>query len=371
MKARFDLPDISFVDVDPEGLENLAVKKFEALQGVSLDEADPRRKFIQSNIFVATLLANGIDYTGKQNLLAYALDNNLDHLGVKRNVPRLKPMAAETVIRFEVNNPVPFTISKETYLSINGINFYLKEDTPVEVGTTFVDIEAICEIAGTAGNGFLPEQIVNIVNAPPWVSAAYNITKSEGGSDWEEDDPYAERIRQSNAQYSTAGPDDAYKYHAKSANARIVDVSVSSPSPGKVLIIPLLKDGETPDDTILEQIYDKVRAKTVRPITDHVTVSRATEIPYEIDVTYSISSEKAKFLSTIQGSINDAINQYQKAQKSKLGKDIDPSELNSLIKEAGGVRITVNKPAAYVVLDRTQIGNAVSVTSTYGGVIDD
>lgn len=79
--TRFGLPDINFVDVDATEFENAAVAKFEELQGVTLEETDPRRKFMQAFAFVATILANNIDYSAKQSRLAYAEDNFLDHLG--------------------------------------------------------------------------------------------------------------------------------------------------------------------------------------------------------------------------------------------------------------------------------------------------
>jgi phage-related baseplate assembly protein len=369
--VRFNLPEIDFVEVDAEELEAIAVGKFEEATGIKLSDSDPRRKFIQANVYIATLLANNIDFTGKQNLLAYAQDNFLDHLGVKKNVPRLGPSPAETTIRFEVNNPETFVITKDTYLSVNNINFYIAEDTVVPAGATYVDVKAICEEPGTIGNGFLPGQITNIVNPPPWVIKAYNITKSDGGVDWEEDDPYAERIRQSNSQYSTAGPEDAYKYHAMSANSLIVDVSVSSPSEGRILIVPLLKNGEIPSDEILNQVYEKVNDKKVRPLTDYVTVQRPDIVPYDIDLTYYVPSEKANVVSSIQDAVNKAVEDYQIWQKSKLGRGIDSSELISRVKAAGGVRITVNSPSSYAGLNKTQVAVANNVACTFGGIVDD
>ncbi len=371
--ARFNLPDIDFVEVDTEEIESIAVGKFEELQGVSLSESDPRRKFIQSIAYVAAMLANNIDYTGKQNLLAYATDNYLDHLGIRKNVPRLEPEAAETIIRFEVNAPETFVIPAGTRLSVNEINFALTEDTTVSPGTSTVDIKATCEEVGTIGNGYLPGQITNIVDPDylPWVSKAYNITKSEGGYDWEDDESYAERIRQSNSQYSSAGPEDAYVFHTKSANPLIEDVQVDSPSPGVVLIIPLLKNGQLADEEITKQIYEKLNTRTIRPITDKVVVQNPDIVNYEIDLTYYIPKEKETLLTSIKDSVNKAVEEYQVWQKGKLGRGIDPSELVSRVKATGAVRVFADSPVSYQVLSKTQVAIANKVTINYGGIVDD
>lgn len=369
--ARFNLPDIDFVDVDPEELESIAVAKFEELQKVSLTDADPRRKFIQAVVYLATLLANGIDYAGKQNLLAYASDNSLDHIGAKKNVFRLGPKPSKTIVRFEVHPVETSVIPQGTRMTVDEVVFLSVSDVVIKPGDAYVDVTFECEEPGTIGNGFLPGQITDLVDSLPWVSKAYNITKSEGGEDLEEDDAFADRIRQSNAQYSTAGPEDAYRFHAKSVNPLITDVQVISPREGRVQIVPLLKDGEIPDTAILEEIFDKVNAKTVRPLTDYVAVTAPEQVYYDIDVTYYVPMEKSNVLADVQAAINQAIEEYKIWQRSKLGRGIDQSELNSRIKNAGGVRVSVNSPSSYRVLTKSQVAVPSNAKVTFGGFVDD
>lgn len=64
--------------------------------------------------------------------------------------------------------------------------------------------------------------------------------------DVESDAQLRERIKLAPSQYSSAGSRSSYKFYAKSANAMITDVSVSSPVPGSVLIVPLTNEEETP-----------------------------------------------------------------------------------------------------------------------------
>lgn len=368
---RFGLPEIDFVEVDPEMLEVAAVTKFEELQKVSLDKGDPRRKFLQAVTFVLSMVANNIDFTGKQNLLAYAENDFLDHLGVKQNVFRLEPVRAKTIIRLEVNTPESFTIPAETRVSANDLMFFFETDTVVSPGQQTIDIEAVCEEYGVIGNSYLPGQINNLVDPLPWVSSVYNITTSSGGADWESDDDYADRIRQSNSQYSTAGTPDSYKFHTRSAHPQVIDVSVTSPKEGQTLIVPLMEAGGIPTEDDLIKIREKLNDSTVRPLTDHVMVSPPTSVYYDIDATYFIPQNKLNVSQSVQEAVNRAVLNYQIWQRGKLGRGIDPSELNSMIKEAGGVRISIKDPAAYVVLTKTEIAIPSKVNITFGGYVND
>jgi len=371
--ARFNLPDIDFIEVDAEELENIAVNLFQDATGTVLDETDPRRKFIQSIGYLATMLGNNIDYTGKMNLLAYAVDNYLDHLGVKKNTARLEPQAAETVVRFEINPMQEFTIPSGVRMSVGELEFASTADFLVPTNLTYIDIPMTCTTLGTSGNGYLPGQITNIVDNDnlPWVTKAYNITKSEGGLDWEEDDAYAERIRQSNSQYSTAGPEDAYIYHTKSVSSEIVDVTVDSSAPGRITIIPLMENGELPDSEMISAISEKLNSRTIRPLTDYISVELPEQVEYDIEFSYFIPRSQASIETVIQNQVNQAVSDYILWQKSKLGRGIDASELIARIKDAGGIRVTASSPSQYVVLSKTQVAVSKAIQANYGGLIDD
>lgn len=371
--ARFGLPDVDFIEVDAEEMESIAVSRFESSTGTSLDESDPRRKFIQSMVFMASMLANNIDFTGKMNLLAFSEDNYLDHIGARKGVSRLEPKAAETVVRFECNPVESFTIPSGTRMSIADLEFASTEDYLVTVGLTSIDIPMTCSELGEIGNGYLPNQITNIVDNDnlPWVTNAYNITKTDGGLDWEENDAYAERIRQSNAQYSTAGPEDAYIYHAKSVSSEIVDVAVYSPSDSVVTIVPLLENGELPTEDIIRAIEEKLNERTIRPLTDKLRIESPEIVYYDIQVNYYIPRSKSSVETTIKAQINAAIEEYITWQKSKLGRGIDASELVTRIKEAGGVRVTASSPSQFIVLSKTQVAHSNAVGANYGGLVDD
>jgi phage-related baseplate assembly protein len=368
--ARFNLPDVNFVDVDVEELESIGVEKFESLMNTSLSDADPRRKFIQSVAYLAALMVNNIDFTGKQNLLAYAVDDYLDQKGEDQNVQRLGPSQANTILKFEVSNPEAFTIPKGTRVAVNELNFVVDQDVVVQQGTPTVEVSATCEEAGTVGNGYLPNQITDLVDPVPWVSNVYNTVKSDGGKDWEDDDAYAERIRQSNESYSTAGPEEAYKFHAISTDQSIVDVQVLSPNPGTVNVVPLLANGGMPSDKLCQAILTKLNDRYVRPLTDQLTVSKPEIANYSIDLTYYLTSDKDGTQDQMEEIVQTVCNDYILWQKSKLGRSIDASELIMRLKEQGISRIVIHSEQ-FVPIDKNQVAWPDTVQLTYGGLIDE
>ncbi|OLN21393.1 hypothetical protein BTO30_14835 [Domibacillus antri] len=372
--VRFNLPDVQFVDKDVDEIETEIVAEVESKMSISLSQADPRRQVVKAIAYAFSLMFNKIDYTAKQTTLAYAEDDFLDIKGADKNVPRLEPIAATSVFRFEVNPiatmviPAGYQISAE---NDSTIIFQTTESVTVDSAATQIDLTLTCTQKGVIGNDFLPGQISNAVKPLSFVSKVYNITTSSGGADLEDNDPYAERIRLSNERYSTAGPDEAYIYHAKSANQLIVDVAVDSPSDGVVRIVPLMANGEIPNQAVLDQVSEKCSAKKVRPLTDKVQVVAPELVPYTITLEYFISSEKESMTESIQASVQKAVEEYRIWQKSKLGRGIDSGELIALVKEAGASRVNLTAPVGYTALSRIQVASDTTVTVTYGGLTDD
>jgi phage-related baseplate assembly protein len=371
--ARFNLPDVEFVELDPEQIETEMVDRYFELTGRTLTEADPRRKMIQTFVYGLVLFLNNVEYAVKQRLLSYAEDDFLDHLGEEENVPRLEPTPAKTTVRFELNIPEGENVvlpAGTRVAATNEISFSVQEDISIVSGTSFIDVVAVCTEPGTIGNDFLPGQINQLVDNIPWVSKVYNITKSDGGTDWEDNDSYADRIRLSREGYSTAGPEQAYIFHAKSANKLVSDVSVRSPSDGVVEITVLLENGEIPDETMIAEITNYLSDKTRRPLTDRVVVVAPEAVEYDINATYYISSDKESVVADIQASIEAAKEEYLVWQKQKLGRGIDPGELIARLKQAGAARVEVQSPVEYQAIEANQVAKERNVILTYGGIVN-
>lgn len=375
MTTRFNLPDIEFVNKDVDEVEETIVNKIYEYSGITLSDADPRRAVVKAISFICSLLNNNIDYSAKQRLLSYAEDDFLDHLGSSENdTRRLGPTPAKATVRFEISLPPGVTSAIKNGIRVtpgNEVFYQVKVPVSVSSDMSYVDIEVECTEVGEIGNGYLPNQINKLVDPIPWVVKVYNTTKSEGGAEWENDDQYAERIRLANEAYSTAGPEGAYIFYAKSASQLISDVSVRTTTDGTVEIAPLLINGELPTEEILNLVAEKCNDRSVRPLTDKLVITLPDVINYDINVTYFLSREVESISSTIQESVKNSVQEYIQWQQQKLGRGIDPTELNFRMRQVGAKRITITSPGNFISLERHQIAKVNTVDVVFGGFINE
>lgn len=371
---------ITFVNINTDLIQETIISLYEKITGRTLERADPIRLFILSICYIVILLLKVINYTGKQNLLRYSAGKYLDELGYLMDTERLPATAAQTTIKVTLSD----TFTKDTVIP-KGIrvspdgNIYFSTDEVLIIGAGKKEgtVSATCTERGTIGNGFLPGQIKLIIDPNPYVQAMENTTLSEGGSEIEEDDVYRERIHNSPEKFSVAGPDGAYEFWARSASALIEDVRVVSPVPGDVDIYAILQGGELPQQELLDEIYTICNDKKIRPLTDHVFVKTPEVIKYDINVTYFVHIDDQYKLTEISAAVESAINNFALWTKSKIGRDINITELHSRILAAGVKRVDIKIPQYTQILegdntkkiiDPVQLAVAENITITYGGI---
>ena len=107
----------------------------------------------------------------------------------------------------------------------------------------------------------------------------------------------------------------------------------------------------------------------IRPLTDNLFVLPPTQISYNIALTYYVRVSDSLNATAIQSAVNQAIADYQVWQKSKIGRDINPSELIARVMQAGAKRVTLTAPAD-VNLSNSQVAVVNTVSVTYGGLED-
>lgn len=356
-------PNISFVDTDTETLVNALVRSYERFTGRTLYPADPARLFI---LWIADIIIQervNIDFSAKQNLPRYAEGEYLDSLAeLFKDVYRLEPEAARTKIKFTLSmeRDTATVIPAGTRLSAGEeIVFATAEPLIIPAGSLTGEVAAVCQTTGEIGNGFIPGQITKLVDIFPYFQKAENTTESAGGADWESDAAFYARIRESMETFSTAGPLGGYEYHAKSASALIVDVKATSPEPGEVDVRVLLAGGELPGEETLKAVSGVLNADKVRPLTDHVTVKAPETVTYNIDVTYYTQTGGALGPEAVAQNVTAAVAEYKRWQAAKMGRDVNPSYLVSLLMQTGAKRVEVRSPAFATVAD-----NAVAVIGT-------
>lgn len=371
---------ITFVNINTDLIQETIISLYEKITGRTLERADPIRLFILSICYIVILLLKVINYTGKQNLLRYSAGKYLDELGYLMDTERLAATPAQTTVKVTLSD----TFTKDTVIP-KGIrvspdgNIYFATDEVLIIGAGKKEgtISATCTQVGTIGNGFLPGQIRLIIDPNPYVQAMENTTLSEGGSEIEEDDVYRERIHNSPEKFSVAGPDGAYEFWARSASALIQDVRVVSPVPGDVDIYAILQGGELPQQELLDEIYTICNDKKIRPLTDHVFVKTPEIIKYDINVTYFVHIDDQYKLTEISAAVESAVNNFVLWTKSKIGRDINITELHSRILAAGVKRADIKIPQYTQILegdntkkvvDPIQLAVAENITITYGGI---
>lgn len=370
------LEDIVFADKSADETEREIIAFYEAFTGRSLAKGDPIRLFLEALILIIIHQRSLIDYAAKQNLLAYAEGDYLDHIGALLEVTRLEASPAMTTLKFTLSaaQSSVITIPEGTRASPGGGNVLFATMGGVEIpaGETVATVTAQCTVAGTQGNGFVAGQIRRLVDPFPYEMSVTNITASYGGADTENDENYRERIQIAPESFSVAGPRGAYEYYARSAHNDIADVAVVGPpdiEPGYVEIYPLMKGGELPSEEILAAVLEKCNADDVRPLTDCVSVHAPAIVDYALNVTYYIDRSKATQSEQLQAAIGASAREWVTWQRSKLGRDLNPSKLNHRMIAAGAKRTEITSPA-FTVLKASELAVPSTITITFGGLED-
>jgi len=369
------MTDIQYVDDDVTSTANRIIAAFEAISGSTLFPADPRRLFLLSLAQIITQQRALINSVKRADLLRYASGDVLDAIGDMFDTPRLPADAARTTIEFRLSMPLlsATIIPAGTRIGVQGgggtLYFATSNVLEIPAGSLTASITAECSTPGVSGIGFLPGQLNVLIDPLPYVQSVKNTTTSAGGAEAENDDAYRDRIRSAPGSYSVAGPEGAYRHWAKTASSSIIDVGVDSPAECEVVVVPLLAGGQMPTQDILDAVAEAVNDRKVRPLTDRVMVTAPTPVSYNINLTYWIARSRSAESASIQTAVVAAVEQYRTWQKSKLGRDINPSELIRLVMEAGAMRVNVVSPA-YTDISALKVAQDAMVNVVYGGLAD-
>lgn len=347
--------DYEFIQTDTTALVNALIAAYEKLTGVTVHPASPERLFIAwvSDIIVQTRVA--INYAANQNIPSRAVGDNLDALAelfYTRQRPAAK--AASCTVRFSISEPQRSAILIPAGTRItdmaNTLIWETAADAYISAGANSTDVPVRCQEAGTVGNGYVAGQLNTVVDVFPYYVTCSNITATDGGTNAATDAEFFELLKGSEDAYSTAGPMGAYIYWAKSVSTEIADVKAICPvvdgelQAGHVDIYALMSDGSIATDTIKALILTACNDDKVRPLTDLVAVKDPGQVAYDISITYYIPSDTTTAASEIQAKVEAAVDAYVAWQCARLGRDINPSKLVSLIMATGVKRVEVTSP---------------------------
>ncbi len=365
--------DIRFTITNPQHYEQELIKAYETITNRTLYPADPERLLLDVIAYISALLAFKIDWSAKQNLLAFAEGEYLDALAEFYGVKRLPAQKARTRLKFFTQEPVQrdIVIPRGTRVAVNDeIVFETVEQTVIKAGQTEAYVDAECQTAGTIGNGFTAGQVNKLLDPLPYEVQAVNISTTMFGTDQEDDERFRERIRLSIERFSNAGSKSAYIYHTKSAHTLIEDVEVFSPAPGQVAVYFLLKDGELPDQEMIELVRRHLNDEKVRPLTDQVFVHAPEVVRYDVNLRYWVHKKDEAKVFQIQQAVAKAVQDFIKDTGRKIGKDVLPEELTQRVKNAGAYKVDVISPARFEIF-ATQVAKGGISSIQYMGLSDD
>lgn len=181
----------------------------------------------------------------------------------------------------------------------------------------------------------------------------------------ESDNDFRVRIQQAFEGLSVAGSVGAYQFHGRSADGRVADVSVISPTPACVTVSVLSREGNGAASEELIQIVNlALNAEDVRPVADRVTVQSAEIVPYQIVA--ELYLYPGPEVEPVREAAEAKLKTYITAQH-RLGRDIRKSAIYAALHVEGVQRVELAQPVADIVLDETQASYCSDYAITIGG----
>lgn len=374
-------PSHQFVPTDTGKLVSRLIACYEKITGTSVHPASPERLFIQwvANIIIQERVL--LNWTGNQNIPSRAEGDNLDALGELFFASR-RPEAQPAICteRFYISQAQKSAILIPAGTRVTDASGTLVWETVadayIDIGHTYADVQIRCQTPGTIGNGYAAGQLSSIVDLYDYYERCANITASDDGANRATDSEYYELMRASMDGYSDAGSRGGYIYFAKQVSTEIADVVATSPAPGEVVLYVLMDDGSIASSEMKAAVLAACNADTIRPLTDKVSVKDPETVNFNVSFTYYIPSNAPLSSAKIKEAVNAAVAKYTAWQSGKLGRDINPSYLISLLMQTGIKRVVVSSPTFSPLRDGSdhtvpQIAKLGTVTATNGGYEDE
>ena len=205
--------------------------------------------------------------------------------------------------------------------------------------------------------------------ALPWITRRV-ITPATNGAPavMESDAEFRRRVLLIPEAFSSAGAHGAYVFHALSADPRVLNVDVWSPSPGVVNVAVQSREG---DGTATADLVAAVRAylyrPDIKPRTDVVNVFSITNVPYTIDVEGFCLPGPDPL--SVKASMIEALSAMAAARRTPA-RDVPRSAVFAAAQVGPLDKAIVNSPLTDIARGYGEVAvlTAIDVTvSTYGG----
>lgn len=180
---------------------------------------------------------------------------------------------------------------------------------------------------------------------------------------YEADDDLRERALLAFEGITTAGSKGAYRYHALSAHADVVDVDVDSPKEGEILVTLLgNSNAGAVSQVVIDTVTEALNAEEIRPDTDKVTVQSAVSVDYQITAVVYLESSPSS--ESVKNKVLSNADEFVSAKK-KLGAAVRRNAINAVLFEKGVEDVALSSPASELILTGAQVSNCTAVNITF------
>lgn len=147
-----------------------------------------------------------------------------------------------------------------------------------------------------------------------------------------------ERIQMAMEGLSTAGPRNAYIFHARSADGRVADASAISPAPAEVVVTVQSALGNgTATPELLAVVAAYLSDEDRRPVADRLTVQSAQELPYTVEAVLYLNSSGPES-EPVRAAAETRLAALVNARR-RLGQEVNRSALDAALHIEGVKRV--------------------------------
>ncbi len=334
------MADLHYLTYDPEAMWREIHLAYLGQGGDPLYPGDEKEMLLRGAMAILAQCYAAADHAARMQTLRYATGEYLDLIGEKRGIERIAAVAATGKINITIKPGAAGHVLAAGTLYTDGARTYqLSEGIAVPAGTENVTVSAdsTCTEAGSVGNALMAGTLLYPIQQDAKAISVIVTETTRGGLEEEADEAYRERIRTGGFYGATTGPAGAYESRAEAVSASIVDAKARRAEAGEVEVSLLLEEGLTEEEEtqIQSDVLEALNGESARPIADTVTVRKAEEVPYELNILYEAEGASTENMAILLAQAADA---YKAWQEGAVGRPFDPYRLLAALYTAGATR---------------------------------
>jgi len=281
------------------------------------------------------------------NAVGVGLDNVAQMFGISR-LQGSKPYANFT---FSISTPKDVDISVPSLLLGGGTANANIESFILPANSTSVSVVGVLD-SYIESTSIKTEELLTTL---PYLAKLTQTTNYANGATVESDEALRERIGLSFAEFSTAGPKNAYIKKTLEADSRIKDVDVRENNFGVQITIYASQY----DTVLVSRVQRALNIEEQRPLTDKIALQEATKVSVIINAKIALKT------NIIQADVDTLIKNKVGSTLFKIGQKLSISKIIDMLFVEGVEDVTLNSPASNVNTGLTSVIEIVALELVY------